>query len=52
MAAKKAPMKSPAKKPAPKNPFENTKRDVEVPGHGKEGSKKEEAFDRTQRRGK
>ena len=29
-------------------PFEKSGKDVEVKGKGKEGSKKEEAFDRTQ----
>lgn len=29
-------------------PFEKSKKDVEVKGKGKEGSKKEEAFDRKQ----
>ena len=30
------------------NPFEKSKKDVEVKGRGKEGSKKEEAFDKKQ----
>ena len=29
--------------------FEKSKKDVEVKGKGKEGSKKEEAFDKTQK---
>ena len=29
-------------------PFEKSGKDKEVPGKGKEGSKKEEAFDKTQ----
>jgi len=33
------------------NPFEKSKKDVEVKGKGKEGSKKEEAFDRMQMMG-
>ena len=34
------------KKPSP---FEKSKKDKEVPGKGKEGSKREEAFDRMQK---
>lgn len=30
------------------NPFEKSKKDKEVKGKGKEGSKREEAFDKTQ----
>lgn len=33
-------------------PFEKSKKDVEVKGKGKEGSKKEEAFDKKQMAGK
>ena len=33
------------------NPFEKSKKDMEVKGKGKEGSKKEEAFDRMQMMG-
>ena len=33
-------------------PFERSKKDVEVKGKGKEGSKKEEAFDKLQAKGK
>lgn len=32
-------------------PFEKSKKDVEVKGKGKEGSKKEEAFDKFQAKG-
>lgn len=47
---KPAPMPMPMKGMPPKAPFEKTKKDVEVPGKGKEGSKKEEAYDRQQQR--
>lgn len=33
-------------------PFERTRKDVEVKGRGKEGSKREEAFDRMQEKAK
>ncbi len=33
-------------KPMPMPPAEGSKRDVETTGHGKEGSRREEAFDR------
>lgn len=33
-------------------PFEKSSKDKEVKGKGKEGSKKEEAFDRKQAKGK
>ena len=33
-------------------PFEKSKKDVEVKGKGKEGSRKEEAFDKAQAKGK
>lgn len=33
-------------------PFEKSKKDKEVPGKGKEGSKKEESFDKKQAGGK
>ena len=40
-----------AKKPNPFAKFEKSGKDVEIKGKGKEGSKKEEAFDKMQMKG-